>query len=169
MGRAYNCWMLNCWWITWPVGFNRLSARARVGVCACVWNVSHRRTSIWKYTSRVTFHSCYLSSRCNIITNMESWTQMLTHMAKFAYPVTAGWGSSASLYCAVGWSCVWRRLYYRYCIMQWASRATRPARRDLPIACEKAQRVKGKRVTHLVMRTLWLAQHLEKFILTQRI
>ena len=24
MGRAYNCWILNCWWITWPVGFKRL-------------------------------------------------------------------------------------------------------------------------------------------------
>ena len=21
VGRAYNCWMLNCWCITWPVGF----------------------------------------------------------------------------------------------------------------------------------------------------
>ena len=25
MGRAYSCWMLNCWYITWPVGFKRLS------------------------------------------------------------------------------------------------------------------------------------------------
>ena len=24
MGRAYSCWMLNCWCITWPVGFKRL-------------------------------------------------------------------------------------------------------------------------------------------------
>ena len=24
MGRTYNCWMLNCWCITWPVGFKRL-------------------------------------------------------------------------------------------------------------------------------------------------
>ena len=24
MGRAYCCWMLNCWCITWPVGFKRL-------------------------------------------------------------------------------------------------------------------------------------------------
>ena len=22
MGRAYSCWMLNCWCITWPVGIN---------------------------------------------------------------------------------------------------------------------------------------------------
>ena len=25
MGRTYSCWMLNCWCITWPVGFKRLS------------------------------------------------------------------------------------------------------------------------------------------------
>jgi hypothetical protein len=25
VGRAYNCWMLNWWCITWPVGFKRLS------------------------------------------------------------------------------------------------------------------------------------------------
>ena len=24
VGRAYSCWMLNCWCITWPVGFKRL-------------------------------------------------------------------------------------------------------------------------------------------------
>ena len=25
MGRAYSCWMLNWWCITWPVGFKRLT------------------------------------------------------------------------------------------------------------------------------------------------
>ena len=25
VGRTYNCWMLNCWCITWPVGFKRLT------------------------------------------------------------------------------------------------------------------------------------------------
>ena len=24
LGRTYSCWMLNCWRITWPVGFERL-------------------------------------------------------------------------------------------------------------------------------------------------
>jgi len=24
VGSAYSCWMLNCWCITWPVGFKRL-------------------------------------------------------------------------------------------------------------------------------------------------
>ena len=24
VSRTYNCWMLNCWCITWPVGFKRL-------------------------------------------------------------------------------------------------------------------------------------------------
>ena len=26
VGRTYNCWMLNCWCITWPVGFKRLKS-----------------------------------------------------------------------------------------------------------------------------------------------
>ena len=25
VGRAVDCWMLNCWCITWPVGFKRLT------------------------------------------------------------------------------------------------------------------------------------------------
>ena len=25
VGRAYSCWVLNCWCITWPVGFKRLT------------------------------------------------------------------------------------------------------------------------------------------------
>ena len=28
MGRTYSCWMLNCWCITWPVGFKRLSKKS---------------------------------------------------------------------------------------------------------------------------------------------
>ena len=27
VGRTYNCWMLNCWCITWPVVFKRLNCR----------------------------------------------------------------------------------------------------------------------------------------------
>ena len=27
MGRTYSCWMLNCWCITWPVGFKSLKER----------------------------------------------------------------------------------------------------------------------------------------------
>jgi hypothetical protein len=26
VGRTYSCWMLNCWCITWPVGFKRLKS-----------------------------------------------------------------------------------------------------------------------------------------------
>jgi len=25
VGRTYSCWMLNCWCITWPVGYKRLT------------------------------------------------------------------------------------------------------------------------------------------------
>ena len=27
MGRTYSCWMLNCWCITWPVGFKGLNLK----------------------------------------------------------------------------------------------------------------------------------------------
>ena len=29
VGRTYSCWMLNCWCVTWPVGFKRLKTAAR--------------------------------------------------------------------------------------------------------------------------------------------
>jgi hypothetical protein len=29
VGRAYSCWMLNCWCITWPVGFKRLMLKTK--------------------------------------------------------------------------------------------------------------------------------------------
>ena len=32
MGRTYSCWMLNCWCITWPVGFRRLITRSWPGL-----------------------------------------------------------------------------------------------------------------------------------------
>ena len=38
MGRTYSCWMLNCWCITWPVGFKRLIK----------YNVY--KTGAWEYT-----------------------------------------------------------------------------------------------------------------------
>ena len=30
MGRAYSCSMLNCWFITWPVGFKRLTEHNKI-------------------------------------------------------------------------------------------------------------------------------------------
>ena len=30
VGREYSCWMLNCWCITWPVGFKRLIHKGSV-------------------------------------------------------------------------------------------------------------------------------------------
>ena len=37
VGRTYGCWMLNCWCITWPVGFKRLK-------CWCItWPVGFKR------------------------------------------------------------------------------------------------------------------------------
>jgi hypothetical protein len=30
VGRGYSCWMLNCWCITWPVGFKRLMVQHQV-------------------------------------------------------------------------------------------------------------------------------------------
>jgi hypothetical protein len=52
--------------------------------------------------------------------------------------------------------------------MQWASRTTQSARSDLQIACE--QRIgKSEGVIYIEIRTFWLAQNRQKFILTQRI
>jgi len=47
--------------------------------CVRVCDMLHRTASIWKYNSNVTFHSCFPTSRCNIIMSLESRTQMLTH------------------------------------------------------------------------------------------
>jgi hypothetical protein len=30
VGRAYSCWMLNCWCITWPVGCKSLMSDTQV-------------------------------------------------------------------------------------------------------------------------------------------
>ena len=40
VGRAYSCWMLNWWCITWPVGFKRLN---------CVSSTQH--VQCWSYKS----------------------------------------------------------------------------------------------------------------------
>ena len=36
MGRAYSCWVLNCWCITWPVGFKRLIWFGFLTIIHCV-------------------------------------------------------------------------------------------------------------------------------------
>ena len=35
VGRTYNCWMLNCWCITWPVGFKSLRYMSS-GMLRCI-------------------------------------------------------------------------------------------------------------------------------------
>ena len=40
VGRAYSCWMLNCWCITWPVGFKRLTETAYVNFQAFTAGIS---------------------------------------------------------------------------------------------------------------------------------
>ena len=47
VGRVYNCWMLNCWCIMWPVGFNGLSNK-RMTI-----NWSRNVISVARYKSRV--------------------------------------------------------------------------------------------------------------------
>ena len=56
MGRTYSCWMLNCWCITWPVGFKRLTYRCNSlnsscqGVYAFNWYLCvlrHREICWW--------------------------------------------------------------------------------------------------------------------------
>ena len=44
VGRAYSCWMLNCWCITWPVGFKRLTVRLNIIVIVCDKYLSRRGT-----------------------------------------------------------------------------------------------------------------------------
>ena len=37
-GRTYKCWMLNCWCITWPVGFKRLNQTQNCEHCKVRFN-----------------------------------------------------------------------------------------------------------------------------------
>ena len=36
MSRTYSCWMLNCWCITWPVGFKRLTLTHYLSIYLCL-------------------------------------------------------------------------------------------------------------------------------------
>ena len=49
VGRTYSCWMLNCWCITWPVGFKRLEPEVRS---------PNQDTPCMLMTHK--FHCCYL-------------------------------------------------------------------------------------------------------------
>ena len=42
VGKAYSCWMLNCWFITWPVGFKMLNS--------CIMFSIHFRQQIWSFS-----------------------------------------------------------------------------------------------------------------------
>jgi hypothetical protein len=58
VGRAYNCWMLNCWWfITWPVGFVMLSFDSRfLYRCSIFQNLSGICVISLKYTLNTKFY-----------------------------------------------------------------------------------------------------------------
>ena len=64
MGRAYICWMLNWWCITWPVGFKRLV------MCVCslalmVWFLGKKQ---WQ------FYFVYFGCNYVCILKIFSWT-----------------------------------------------------------------------------------------------
>ena len=55
VGRTYNCWTLNCWGITWPVGFKRLN-------CWCItWPVGFKRLISAPNSTRPTSTISHLS------------------------------------------------------------------------------------------------------------
>ena len=54
MGRAYSCWMLNCWCITCPVGFKRLNVfRPGIGLVKFWGRVPRVRKIFWEILGRV--------------------------------------------------------------------------------------------------------------------
>ena len=44
MDRTYNCWMLNCWCITWPVGFKKSIYLYIIFGATQVWELSFDRS-----------------------------------------------------------------------------------------------------------------------------
>ena len=66
MGRTYSCWMLNCWCITWPVGFKRLSSpRFFKSVLLMLSTNSLQATSLFTF-SYILFRSFSLHPRFSI-------------------------------------------------------------------------------------------------------
>ena len=67
MGRTYNCWMLNCWCITWPVGFKRLNKSDNLKYrTALIFIVSKKEVSI-----RPTTIGFKAMSNCSKVQNSE--------------------------------------------------------------------------------------------------
>ena len=50
MGRAYSCWTLNCWCITWQIGFRRLIKTLFTWTFSVVWIRSMSNTSFRELT-----------------------------------------------------------------------------------------------------------------------
>ena len=50
VGRVYSCWMLNCWCITWPVGFKRLTdlnlTKLQITLSSCILNYHNQQSAI---------------------------------------------------------------------------------------------------------------------------
>jgi hypothetical protein len=45
VGRAYSCWMLNWWCITWPVGFKGLYTEEQICACFTGWQKAFDRVN----------------------------------------------------------------------------------------------------------------------------
>ena len=57
MGRAYNFWMLNCWCITWPVGFKRFNTE---------WLYTSTPINVHGVDRALPFYVCLGSWSCTI-------------------------------------------------------------------------------------------------------
>ena len=76
MGRAYSCWMLNWWCITWPVGFKRfinISLTERLDAK----RARSRKLSTCKLSYKDAVFLCYRLNPPNTSTGSRQWITYL--------------------------------------------------------------------------------------------
>ena len=73
VGRMYSCWMLNCWCITWPVGFKRLTMHVCHSITVDIVTLRNREMAlIIKWPRHVhTFFYDIMPYDCSV--NLFQW------------------------------------------------------------------------------------------------
>ena len=70
VGRAYSCWMLNWWCVTWPVGFRRLL----LGIILAHFIFDYKTYNTRKLEQYRVFTKVGLATRYDLdVSGIESW------------------------------------------------------------------------------------------------
>jgi len=105
VGRVYGCWMLNCWCITWPVGFRRLEKKA-IGTLR-LYNLCYNFSHLTQYNKLIYQLLVVFYAGLKRTRNETEWATLYSAKDR------NGWYYNLSpSYFPMPWHILWQKINY---------------------------------------------------------